>query len=110
MKETVQVYKDHCVDHNHLMELAMDLKVHKEESAENLHDLKINVVRLTENLTGVQEILKEMKEYNKGQDSEIQDNTKFVYKAIGVVGSLSVIAIMSTPFLWVLRQLLDRGN
>ena len=110
MKEIVQVCKNHCADHSHLVELTMDLKVHKEESAENLHDLKLNVVRLTENLTGVQEILKEMKVYNKGQDSEIKDNTKFVYKAIGVVGSISVIAAMATPFLWVLRHFIDKGN
>lgn len=98
----------HCLDHNYMLETAMDLKVHKDECAENLQDLKNNVVRLTENLHGVQEILKEMKDYNNRQDEEIKDNTKFVYKAIGVIGSMSVFAAMATPIIWVVRQLLER--
>lgn len=115
MGETVEVCKNHCIDHKHQVEISMDLKAHKEECAENLHDLKNNVIRLTENLDsvkenlkGVKEILAELKAYNIVQDKEIKENSKFVYKAVGVIGSLSVIAAMATPILWLLKQMLEK--
>lgn len=107
--------KLNCSDHKHMVEMNMELKAHKEQYVDHIYELKNNVIRLTENLDsvkenlkGVREILTELKEYNKEQDKEIKQNAKFIYKAIGVIGSLSFIAALSTPILWMFKRLLEQ--
>lgn len=106
---------EECQAHQYVMGLIADLKEDKTkmEAAQKL--LTENVIKMTENLLELQryslrndEMLKELKEFNGKQDSKIDKNSAFMYKAIGVVGSFSMIIALIPLVLWIVDKVIGK--
>lgn len=100
---------EHCEAHVFTMDLISKLEGVTEKLMDGQHDIKENIIRLTENLLELQrtnqrydKMCEEVKAKDKEQDDQIKHNSAFVNKAIGVVGAISLIAVMASGITAVL--------
>jgi hypothetical protein len=108
MTTTHNCKSEDCEAHRFVMELIQDIKDSSSRRDDSYHDLKENVIVLTQNVMEMQRmsarfdrLLEELKEQDSEQDKKIDKNRDFVIKAGAVVGAITFVAAM-TPLLTML--------
>ena len=105
--------KQHCEAHFHVMELISKLEGVSDKLVEGQSDIKQSIVKLTENLLEMQRAnnrfekrCEEQDRINNQHEEKIRKNSDFVNKAIGVVGSISVLAMLGSLVLGAIQLFL----
>lgn len=100
-----------CEAHRFVMELIAELKDGATRRDEQYHDLRENVIILTQNMMEVQRVstrmdtlLEELKKYDEKQDTKIDENSKFTIKAGAVIAAIAFLAAL-TPLISLLMSL-----
>lgn len=101
-----------CEVHENTMALIAKLDNFQVKLMEGQMEIKENLIRLTENILEMKrlnqrfdDMARELKVKDEKQDKEIHQNSAFVNKALGVVGSISIIAVIATGLMAILTYL-----
>lgn len=105
-----------CEMHDFVMKTVDHMKEMQETSLHSVHAQNVLVAKLTENLLELQrnneklqKVVEEIKEDNRRRDLRIEANSKFIYKAVGVIGSISFIAAMS-PLIFAVIKIITQAE
>jgi hypothetical protein len=91
-----------CESHEYITTVIEDMRTSIKENEKECRDLKETIIILQQNLIELSQILKELKEVNKTQDGKLDTNSAFIYKATGVLGTVSFIALILPILTWML--------
>jgi len=91
-----------CESHEYITTVIEDMRTSIKENEKECRDLRETITILQQNLIELSKILKELKEVNKAQDSKLDTNSAFIYKATGVLGTVSFIALILPILTWIL--------
>lgn len=99
-----------CEMHDFVMKTVDHMKDMQEVSINANHAQETLVVKLTENLLELQrnnerlqKLFESLQEENKARDKRIEDNSKFIHKAVGVLGGLTFIALLAPLAIWIIK-------
>lgn len=105
-----------CVAHRYVMQLIEDTKELTKELARGQADLREVIAHLVESQGELRRVgdrldyvIRELKEENLRRDAEIMKNRAFVDKAVGVIGSLSIISAVGSAILGLLHFISKGG-
>ena len=92
-----------CQAHKYVMSLIDETKVMAKELHRGQEEISKAIIMLTENQKELRRmserwdyVIKELKDKDAKQDTEITRNSDFVNKAVGVIGSISLVAVVAS--------------
>lgn len=101
-----------CEMHDFVINTVDHMKEMQETAMSSNNSQGLLLVKLTENLLELQrnnerlqKLFEKMQSENEKRDKKIDDNSKFIYKAIGVLGSLTFISILAPFVIWIIKTI-----
>lgn len=99
-----------CEGHTYLAKAMAEIKADHEKLTDKQDYLRSTIIKLSENLLEIQRTERKLDEIIKEQNRRLDEHSKFIYKAIGVVGSVSFIALLSPIVMWIIDKAIQGGG
>lgn len=106
-----------CQAHDYMMELIKELRGMSDVLMTGQNDIKANVIKLSENLLEMRRvnermdlIVKELKETDAKAEAKILKNSDFVNKAVGVIGAISIVAVLASAITGIVTLIINYSN
>ena len=94
--------------HEYVLKALAEIKEENKALKEKQDYLRSTIIRLTENLLEIQRTEKKLDELMAVQGRKLDDHSQFIFKAIGVVGSVSFIALLAPIVMWLIDKAISK--